>query len=29
MEYHPLGDPLASFTKAVKGVREVWERAPA
>jgi hydroxypyruvate isomerase len=27
MEYHPLGDPLASFTKAVKGVEEVWERA--
>jgi hydroxypyruvate isomerase len=24
MEYHPLADPLASFTKAVKGVKEVW-----
>jgi hydroxypyruvate isomerase len=24
MEYHPLADPLASFTKAVKGVQEVW-----
>jgi hydroxypyruvate isomerase len=24
MEYHPLADPLASFTKAVKGVHEVW-----
>jgi hypothetical protein len=21
MEYHPLGDPLASFTKAVSGLR--------
>ncbi len=27
MEYHPLADPLASFTKAVKGVQEVWARA--
>lgn len=24
MEYHPLGDPLASFTKAVKSVQDVW-----
>ena len=24
MEYHPLADPLASFTKAVRGVQEVW-----
>jgi len=26
MEYHPLGDQLASFTKAVKSVQEVWAR---
>jgi hydroxypyruvate isomerase len=26
MEYHPLGDQLASFTKAVKTVQEVWAR---
>jgi len=26
MEYHPLGDPLASFTKAVKNVQDVWSR---
>jgi hydroxypyruvate isomerase len=26
MEYHPLADPLASFTKAVKTVQEVWSR---
>jgi hydroxypyruvate isomerase len=26
MEYHPLADPLASFTKSVKAVNDAWAR---
>jgi hydroxypyruvate isomerase len=29
MEYHPLADPLASFTKSVKAVDDAWARPAA